>query len=364
MDMMKQRNNWLAAIFLMSIATLCSSCETISYYSQAVSGQFSLLAARQSITKVIDAKALEATPSSTETAAKLRSVLEMRTFAETMLMLPVGKTFSSYVDLHASRDEDNYIVWNVFAAPALSVDAKSWCYLIAGCAAYRGYFSKQEAQAYALRLQEQGLDTYVAGVRAYSTLGWFADPVLSSFLGYSEAALAGLIFHELAHKVVYVGGDTEFNESFATVVEREGLRRWLALHSKPEQMLMYEKRKRLHADFVTLIEGLRERLKEVYQSAINDEQKLAEKKALFAGMQQTIVATLQQPDASRYGRWVKQLDNNAKLVPINSYNRWVPALTMLFEQSSHDFALFYAQAELLANQSDTERETNLLQLSQ
>ncbi len=353
-----------AHLFVLIISlSFCVGCETVSYYSQAVTGQLSLLAARQDIDKLMNSEESPASHINDETKQRLRSVLALRHFARESLALPVGNTFSSYVDLHAQSAKDNYVVWNVFAAPALSIEAKSWCYPIAGCAEYRGYFSREKAQAYADRLAKEGFDTYVAGVKAYSTLGWFADPVLSSFLSYSDSALAGLIFHELAHKVMYVSGDTEFNESFATVVEREGVRRWVQMRDAPEQLKEFEQRKQLHQEFVALIAALRERLGTLYESDIPDADKLVQKTALFTDMQSKFAAFAAQHDgAKRYQGWLKQLDSNAKLVPINSYNRWVNALTHLFEQSDGDFALFYSRVESLANQTATDREASLKSL--
>jgi len=251
------RKRQLAAAALAVLLVLCASCETVGYYTQAVGGQLSLLSKRQPIEAFLQKETTDAA-----LAERLIQVQRIRAFAEQSLALPVGKSYASYVDL--GRDpEQNYVVWNVFAAPNLSLDGKSWCYPVIGCAKYRGYFSQKAAQRYADKLAEQGMDTFVGGVTAYSTLGWLSDPVLSSFVHFTDASLAALLFHELAHKVFYISGDTEFNESFATAVAEEGLKRWLQVDQRGEELRAYRNRRAQRDRLLEIIDRYRKSLTEV-----------------------------------------------------------------------------------------------------
>ncbi|MCG8613983.1 MAG: aminopeptidase, partial [Pseudomonadales bacterium] len=205
---------------LMGIVLLLmlSACSELTYYFQATQGQLGLLAAREPIDELV-------TPESTTSAAvknRLQFIQGVRTFAETALVLPVGDAYADYVEVGAP-----YVIWNVSAADEFSLDGKQWCYPIVGCQTYRGYFNQQDAEQYGEILRKEGLDVWVGGVEAYSTLGWFDDPVLSTFLKRDNTSLAALLFHELAHRVVYIAGDTAFNESFATAVELAAIQIWL-----------------------------------------------------------------------------------------------------------------------------------------
>jgi predicted aminopeptidase len=209
----------VAALLLVSLLLL--ACETVGYYSQAVRGQLAIVLGRQDIERLLQDETLDPL-----LAERFHELLSIREFAASELALPVAGNYSSYVDL--GRE---HVVWNVFAAPEFSVDPLNWCYPIAGCVSYRGYFSKQAASRYAGQLADEGYDVYTGGVDAYSTLGWFDDSLLSTVLDRDSYQLAGLIFHELAHQVLYLPGDTTFNESFATAVERAGWRPVASKHS-------------------------------------------------------------------------------------------------------------------------------------
>ena len=205
------------ALILVGFSVLLISCETVSYYTQAARGQMAIVFGREDIQRLLESDDLP-----TDLREKFSAVLDIRDFAAQELLLPVGDNYQTYVDL--GRE---HVVWNVFAAAEFSTEAVNWCYPIAGCVAYRGYFSEAAALKFAAEWERRGFDVYIGGVDAYSTLGWFEDSLLSTVLSRPDYQLAGLIFHELAHQVAYVPGDTTFNESFATAVEREGLRRWL-----------------------------------------------------------------------------------------------------------------------------------------
>ena len=210
-------------------AALLSACTAIDYYGQSISGHLGLMAKRTEVTKLI---ADEQTDENLK--KELQTVLDIRAFASTELALPDNHSYRSYVDVGES-----YVLWNVVATGEFSLTPKNWCYPFAGCVAYRGYYAETDASAFADSLKDQGLDVFVGGVRAYSTLGWFDDPVLNTMLDRPFTYLAGVIFHELAHQQVYIKDDTTFNESFAVAVEREGVRRWFHRHDDSEGFKRY-----------------------------------------------------------------------------------------------------------------------------
>ncbi len=201
----------------MAGSCLLAGCGEIEFYWQGIAGQTEIIARARPIDEVI-----AATPDPV-LKARLARAQAIRAFASRELALPDNRSYTNYADLGRP-----YAVWNVFAAPELSLSPRQWCFPIAGCVSYRGYFAEGDARAEAARIAAAGDDVHVGGVPAYSTLGYFDDPVLSTFVRYREVELARLIFHELAHQVVYVKDDTSFNESFATAVEEEGIARWLA----------------------------------------------------------------------------------------------------------------------------------------
>jgi predicted aminopeptidase len=336
-------------ILVLGLLFILAGCETIGFYSQAVSGQLRLLSQRTAIDTAL--QSADIPDASKRDLAQLKKVTS---FAEQQLALPVDGAYKSFVQL-----DRPYVVWNVFAAPAYSLQPKRWCYPVAGCASYRGYFSKANAKRYADRLREQGFDVSVSGVRAYSTLGWFDDPVLSSFLDYSPSRQAGLVFHELAHKQLYTAGDTEFNESFATAVEQIGLSLWLTQNDEQSALLKLAQDRASKARFLALVTDLRHELQVVYgNAALSDGEKQIAKESAFKRFR----ATIREWGEPAYQRWDSERLNNAHLVPLNSYNRWVCAFTSLYEQQG-SFTALYAAAETLAALDDQAREEALLALS-
>src|SRR5215831_4608723 len=232
----------LLSISLLMIVIGASGCMSMRYYAQAIHGQYQVLAHRQRIDKLI------ANP---QTPAKLRQQLqlvqELRKFAQADLKLPVGDSYNKYVDVHRK-----YVVWDVQAAPPYSLQPKTWWYPFLGRLAYRGYFSEKSARDYGDRLTKKGFDVYVDGVEAYSTLGWLKDPLLNTFMDSSESELAELLFHELAHKRLFISGDTDFNEAFATIVGQEGTRRWLRARNEDNALIAYEAELQRDQQFVHL----------------------------------------------------------------------------------------------------------------
>ena len=313
------------------VLLLLVSCESVSYYGQAARGQISLLMNTRTIENILKQPDL---PDITRN--KLVVIQEARKFAAADLRLPVGKNYLNYVEL-----DRPHVVWNVFASPPLSTESTNWCYPVAGCVSYRGYFAEVNADRFADKLIGQGFDVYTGGVDAYSTLGWFNDPVTSAIVARSDHRLAALIFHELAHQLVYIPGDTRFNESFASFIEREGLRRWLLASGETDLYQQFLRESVRQQEFVALVTKHRGRLAALYQSELNEADKLSGKQEI----QQDLRNDYQQRrDSWNYGYdgWFAGPLNNAQLATVASYNDLVPAFVRLLENSEGNLALFYA----------------------
>ena len=341
------RSNSVKAALLLLLSVALVSCETVGYYSQAARGQLTIVFGREDIQRLIERQDL-----SDELADKFARVMDIREFAESELGLPVGGNYSSYVDI-----EREHVVWNVFAAPEFSVEPVNWCYPIAGCVAYRGFFSERSALRYAAKLEEDGLDVYTGGVDAYSTLGWFEDSLLSTVLNRADYQLAGLIFHELAHQLVYLPGDTTFNESFATAVEREGVRRWLAKSNKDfnidAALLDYDRQQQ----FVDLVTDYRDRFESLYQLDLNASSMRSQKLELQQTLREEYAVLKQQWQGYEgYDGWFSRSLNNAQLSTVASYNDLLPFFAAVFEQSNQDFSTFYAEVSRLADLPEQERD--------
>ncbi|MGA1742011.1 MAG: aminopeptidase [Pseudohongiellaceae bacterium] len=338
-------------LILASICLLLAGCESVSYYSQAIFGQLSILSKREAIEDLIADER-----GSPELKAKLSTILEIRSFAEDELLLPVANNYESYVDV-----ERPYVVWNVFAAPEFSMNPINWCYPVAGCVSYRGYFSEADAQAYAARLKEDGLDVYVGGVSAYSTLGWFSDPVLNTIINHDDYQLAALLFHELAHQLIYIPGDTEFNESFATTIEREGLRRWLAANNVDAAesrniVQLTELNTQRREEFVALVSATIKQLESIYASNDSEDSKRQSKIEAFHQMQRDYAELRNSwDDYDAYDAWMSRELNNAQLATVATYFNWVPAFESILEEQAYDLSLFYEEISAIAELEPDER---------
>ena len=322
------------------------ACETLSYYGQAARGQLAILWNRE---RIGDLLADEDLP--VELRQKLANVLEIRDFAIEELVLPAGNSYLSYVEL-----DRPHVVWNVFAAPEFSVEPVSWCYPIAGCVSYRGYFTEAQALSFAERLQQQGYDVYTGGVDAYSTLGWFDDPLLSTVINRQDYQLASLIFHELAHQLVYIPGDTTFNESFATAVEQEGLRRWLDQQGDIASLERAHQESLRRQHFVELVIDYRGRFESLYEQELS----AAEKRDLKADLQVALRQAYQDLKQSwggvgAYDGWFASPLNNAQLSTVSAYNELVPAFERLLQKQEGDLQSFYARVGELAEMSEEAR---------
>ena len=321
-------------------------CQTVHYYSQAIDGQCRILLKRQPISAIVtDSNSPQPLRES------LTYILKVRKFAENELQLPVGNHYLTYVDLNRP-----FVLWNVFAVPEFSLTPKTWCYPVAGCAAYRGYFDETNAQQYAHKLNKQGYDVYVGGVTAYSTLGWFDDPILSTFVRFSQAQKAALIFHELAHQKLYVKDDTAFNESFATFVEQEGLRRW-QLSSGSEQIYSdYLRQHRRRRQFVQLIMQYRQKLEFLYQTDLEPAEKRVRKATIFSELRNEFDRLkTRQVELSAYNVWMNRSLNNAKISSVVAYHDFLPAFQKMLTQFAGELDLFFEECRQLAQKDKAER---------
>lgn len=330
----------LAGPVVLACVLVLSGCATVEYYAQAVSGHFDLMRRAEPIAGVI---ARDTTPAALR--ARLARVQRLRDYASRELALPDNGSYRSYADLGRP-----FVVWNVFAAPEFSVSPRQSCFPVAGCVSYQGYYAEQAARAHAQALREQGFDVFVGGVPAYSTLGWFDDPVLNTFVAYPEPELARLIFHELAHQIAYARGDTVFNESFAVAVEREGLRRWLAAHGTGAQRAAWEASQARRDVFIALALEYRDRLARAYVGPGTDAEKREAKKRLFDSMlaEYERIKREQWGGFSGYDRFFAQGANNALLASISAYNELVPGFEALLAQGRGDLGAFYAEVKALA----------------
>jgi predicted aminopeptidase len=338
------------AVLLSCALALVAACQTLGYYTQAINGQFELSSAARPVDEWL------ADPS---TDAPLRERLDaarrIRAFASRELGLPDNRSYTRYAAL-----DRPYVLWNVFAAPEFSVDAREECFPFAGCVTYRGFFAEADARARAEALRAEGYDVFVAGVPAYSTLGWFDDPLVSTFIRYPDVELARLVFHELAHQVVYVKDDSAFNESFAVAVEEEGLRRWLAREGRSAELPAVQRVRARRQDFGRLIEQTRDRLRELYREDLTAEARRERKRAEFVRLRERY-AELKAGwgGFGGYDRFFRDEPNNALLVAFSTYARWVPAFERLLAQANGDLPIFYQEARALAELSKAERGARL-----
>lgn len=329
-------------------AWLLSGCSSLDYYGHLARGQFELLRARQPVNELLADPAQDPT-----LQRRLALAQEARTFASAQLALPDNGSYRVYADIHRP-----YVVWNLFATPEFSLESQNHCFPIAGCVAYRGFYELGRARGAAALLKQEGLDTWVGGVEAYSTLGWFDDPILSSMLRWDDDRLAALIFHELAHQRLYVPDDTAFNESFASFVEREGLRQWRASRGLPPK----DDLRRQRGDaFVELVMASRVRLEQLYARDLPAEAMRQAKQAEFERLRRDYRALrdAEWGGVGPYDSWVEGPMNNAKLLPFGLYDQWVPAFAALFREVEGDWSAFYERAGLLGRLSTAERSKAL-----
>lgn len=342
----------LRAVLCVSAAALLCGCAAIDYYAQAVSGQMELLRRARPIAEHLDDPAV---PSALKT--RLARVLVMRDFASRELGLPDNGSYRAYADL-----ERPFVVWNVVAVPEFSVKPEQSCFPVAGCVTYRGWFAQADAERHAAVLRERGFDVYVGGVPAYSTLGWFNDPVLNTFINFPETEVARLLFHELAHQQFYLGGDTMFNESFAVAVEHEGVQRWLRREGTPEQLRQYELQQARRHQFSALVLGYRTRFEALYTQPITTDQMRRDKVVAFAAMRadyDVLKATPAWGGFAGYDRFFARSLNNAHLASVAAYAELVPGFQRLLAAQGGDLPRFYTAARELSKLPKAERDARL-----
>jgi predicted aminopeptidase len=318
----------------------------VTYVAQAAQGQWNLMRARRPIPRVLaDPQA------SPELKTRLELVQDAREFASSVLKLPDNRSYRSYSDLHRS-----YAVWNVVAAPEFSIRPLHWCFPFTGCISYRGYFRERSARRYAAALAKRGNDVLVYGVAAYSTLGHFADPVLNTMMGYGDLELVAMLFHELAHQLIYVPGDSEFNESFAMSVEEEGLRRWLGARGRSVELEKFLERRQVLEHVIGAFSAGRERLGLLYQEPLPSALMRERKQAVLSTTVQDVRALEQQYGLhTGYDDWIDEGINNAHLASIATYSGCMPGLQRMLAEEAGDLPAFYAAVRALGRDAKARR---------
>ncbi|MDX1802043.1 MAG: aminopeptidase [Marinobacter sp.] len=345
----------LSQIYLLSLLIMgLSGCTSSHFYRQAIQGQWALLSSRVPIPEVLDDPSTPA-----ELRHSLNTAVAVREFARHTLSLPVGDTFRDYVRL-----DRQYVVVNLVAVPAYSLEPHHWCYPFVGCQAYRGYFHLEDARSEQAEFEARGYDTFIGGVTAYSTLGWFDDPIHTGFTRLPEDRMAALIIHELSHKVVYIDGDTAFNESFATAVELEGLKRWLSSQGEADRFQQALSRLDHRRQTLALVQATAGRLQMLYDQADALPKKTldARKAALFEQLRADY-RSLQKhwSEPGPLGRPVPAL-NNANIALFRQYNQYVPGFRALLHRQHDDFPAFYDAVRKLADLPADQRHARLAQL--
>jgi predicted aminopeptidase len=310
----------------------------ISYLAQATQGQWRLMRARRPIDQVLADPA-----SSAELKARLELVRDARGFASSDLGLPDNRSYRSYSDLKRP-----YVVWNVVAAPEFSIHPLRWCFPFVGCLSYRGYFKESNARAMAAALAAKGNDTLVAGVAAYSTLGHFADPVLNTMMRYGDLELVSMLFHELAHQLIYFKDDTVFNESFAVTVEEEGLRRWLVARGRESELQEFLARRAVFDSIVATLSAGRADLDRLYHEPLGAEDMRTRKHEALTMLGENVKAIEREHELhSGYDGWIDAGLNNAHLASIATYSDCVPGFQQLLAQQGDDLSRFYSAVRKL-----------------
>lgn len=333
-------------------ATQTAGCAALGYYAHLANGQMDLLARRESIEWIVEDPKRDA-----GLRRRLALVLDARRFAVATLDLPDNGSYTLYADIGRP-----YVVWNVFATPEFSLEAVESCFPLAGCLAYRGYYDKAHAQKQAQALREKGYDVEVGGVPAYSTLGWFDDPVLSSMMRWNDAELIGTVFHELGHQRLYVKDDTTFNESYARFVEQQGLRDFFSAGRIDAADSAVARRR--EAQFVALVVEARRTLAAIYSQPLSPEAMREQKAQAFAQLRRDYEALREgEWNGDRdYAGWFARDLNNASLLPVGLYDEWVPAFSALFAQSGRDWIRFHAACAELGRLDAVERKRRLADL--
>ncbi len=314
---------------------------------ESARGQLALMSKREPISRV-----LQSPSTSPALHARLESVTSIRNFASRELGLPDNGSYRSYADVGRP-----YVVWNVVAAPEFSVDAKEWCFPIVGCVAYRGYFVQSKARAFGTRLRTQGFEVSVAGVAAYSTLGHFDDPILNTMVGWDDAELAAIVFHELTHQLLYIPGDASFNEALATTVEEEGVRRWLRASGREADLAQHAVQQRRYLEVIDLLRRTRAELHALYASGMDEQLMRERKRAIFTSLRESYGRLEAQWNGhSPFESWFAGDINNAHLASVATYYDCVPGFERELAAAGGDLQVFYRRVRELAKLDQRTRD--------
>lgn len=323
-----------------------TACADLSYYLHSVNGHLSIINRSRDIEDV-----LADTTTNPELADRLKLVAKIRAFAVNELKLPESDSYTIYADLKRS-----YALKNLFAAPEFSIEPHRWCYPIVGCAGYRGYFDETRLNRYMKSLELKGFDVYVANVSAYSTLGWFDDPVLNTFIHWPQHRLAGMIFHELSHQQLYLDDDTAFNESFAVAVQQAGVMKWLQLNGSEGQANRYQQQLDNRHKVIQLISEGRDELKALYNQDLDDIDKRRSKEIIIRALKDSyhkLAGSFKVKEGFR--AWFDGSINNAKLASVSTYHAQVPAFHRLLQAHDYNFRAFFNHVENIASLAKAER---------
>lgn len=349
---MKRRWIYGVGLSLLTGIFALTACSDVSYCAKCVAGHLDVMSRSRPI-----AEALQDSQIPEAERKQLAKVLAIRAFAVDRLGLPDNDSYRLYANIGRP-----YVVWNVVATPEFSLTPKQWCYPIVGCVAYRGYYDEKEAREAGAELAAQGYDVDVYGVKAYSTLSWFDDPVLNTFLDGTDSQLASLIFHELSHQVVYAANDCAFNEAFAKTVEMEGLHRWLEANSTPGEWQRYLDREKRGEEFLAMLKQTREQLVKLYAQPLADDAKRSAKNEILDNLAQNLRGQRSTwPNPAAIDKWLERGLNNARLASIATYQNEVPAFQALLAAQRHDLPAFYAEVGRLAKLPAAERMASLEQ---
>ena len=323
-----------------------TGCADLSYYLHSVKGQLSIMQQTREIDEVLQDESTQS-----KLREQLTLVSRIRQFAFTKLDLPESDSYTEYADLGRP-----YVLKNLFASAEFSIVLQRWCYPIAGCAGYRGYFDEERLQGFKAKLEQQGKDVYVANIPAYSTLGWFDDPVLNTFIYWPEYRLAGLIFHELAHQRLYIDGDTSFNESFATAVQQTAVEKWLEESNQFAKLAAYKLNQKNRRMVFQLIESGRQQLNLLYESKLTDSLKRTKKYQLLQKLKndyRQLSAKFTVKDG--FSNWFNGQLNNAKLASVSTYHSSTGAFRNMLKYYQGDYSEFYRQVEKISRMDKVDR---------
>ncbi len=338
-------------VLLVVCQGVVSGCSSLENYGRMIGGHLDIMSSREPFEHVLKKQS-----TSDDVKRKLHLTLEAKHFAITSLHLPDNGSYSTYVDLGRP-----YVTWNVVATPTYSLQPKQWCFAVIGCLSYRGYYKESRAREYADTLRKQGLDVTVTSATAYSTLGFFKDPVLNTMLRYDDTRYVGILFHELAHQQLYIKADSTFNESYASFVEEEGLRRWLASRDAEDQLKQWQTVKARQSMFNDLLLNARQLLDELYQSDLSDTEKNESKQAIFSQLKSEYesLKRIKWSGYSGYDRWFDRSLNNAHLASVSTYQRLVPVFRQMLRAFNGDLLAFYQEAKAISSLPKVQREARL-----